>query len=72
MSKSKFVKVIAKHYKLMYVIGASAFAGDLIKIYIKGVRNVDRLDSFIDLFVDVIIYFVYVVIISVIRKKYHD
>lgn len=67
-SFSKYFKAISKHYKVIYIIGIIIFIPDLIKLIIKGKGNIDKLD----LLIDIIIYGIYFLIVSIIRKKYQD
>lgn len=67
-SLSKCCKEISKHYKALSVIGIIVFIPDLIKLIIKGIENIDRLDFI----VDIIIYITLLIAVAVIRKKYKD
>ncbi|MDF2882630.1 MAG: hypothetical protein K0R54_3187 [Clostridiaceae bacterium] len=64
-SLSKYYKIIAMHYKDLYLIGLIVFIRDLIKLVVKGINNIDKLDLLIDL----TIYVVFCAIVSIIRKK---
>jgi hypothetical protein len=72
-SLSKYYITIAKHHKkIISIIGVLIFIPVLIKFLIKGVNNIDKIDLFVDLLVDIAIYSIFLVIVITMRKKYKD
>lgn len=67
-SLTKYYKIIANHYKVISIVGIIIFLPDLIKILIKGINNIDK----IDLFADLIVYITLLIVVTIVRKKYKD
>ena len=72
-SLSKYYKTIAKYHKIIaIIIGLLIFFPVLIKLLIKGVSNIENIDLFMDLSMDIFFYAVLLIIVIIIRKKYKD
>lgn len=67
-SLTKYYKIIANHYKVISIVGIIIFLPDLIKLLIKGINNIDK----IDLFADMIVYITLLMVVTIIRKRYKD
>lgn len=71
-SLSKYYKTIAKHHKIISIIGLLIFLPVLIKLLINGVNNIENIDLFMDLSMNLFFYAVLLIIVTIIRKKYKD
>jgi hypothetical protein len=67
-SLSNFYKAVAKYYKAISIVATLIFLPELIKLLIKGVDKTDK----VDLLVDLIVYGIFLIAITIIKKKYKD
>lgn len=59
-------KLIVKHYIPAVIIGALLiFSRDLIKFIVKNTGNIDK----IDIFVDIIIFVIFFIVITILKKN---